>query len=228
MTNRSIFLLLVEDHEMVRSGMVSMLRRVGFTNIEEVGAVAEARAVVESGRQIDLALLDLNLPDSSGTATIDALQKIDPFLPIILITGDIETSTMRYAFERGVLGFVPKTANQKVVLAAIELVLAGGKYIPQEMLAILCGASIESLSDVISKQGDFDSGADNLMTRLTGLTLRQKEICEHLLMGLSNKDIARIMGISPGTVKVHVSAILRVLNVETRAKALWLLTRKSR
>lgn len=217
MVDRSVLLLLIEDHIIVRAGMVAMLRGIGFTNIIEAGTIAEARVVMGNGSQADLALVDLDLPDSSGMATIDILQQIDSALPIMLITAETEPNAMISAFERGVLGFVPKTASPKVMLAAIELVLSGGKYIPQEMLGILVTAPTKQLSDL---------GVDDFKSRFMGLTPRQKEICEHLLMGRSNKEIARTMGISPGTVKIHVSAILRVLNVETRGKALSLLTKK--
>jgi len=133
---------------------------------------------------------------------------------------------MRFAFERGVLGFVPKTASPKVLLAAIELVMCGGKYIPQEMLATMATVSIKQLPDNIVKSHDTDASTDDLWVRFTGLTARQQEVTEHLLMGRSNKEIARIMAISPGTVRIHISAILRVLKVESRTKAVWLLTKK--
>lgn len=227
MKGRSVSLLLVEDHVIVRAGILSMLRSIGFQDIEEAGSVAEARAVLERVNQLDLVLLDLNLPDSSSLMAVDNLQKIDPALPIMLITAEDGADIMQQAFKRGVLGFLPKTASPPVMLAAIELVLSGGKYIPEEMLPNLMHQFGESESRPVPIQEGLGYDGNHISGNLAGLTPRQKEVADHLLKGRSNKEIARIMGISPGTVKIHISAILHVLNVESRTKAVWLMNKEN-
>lgn len=225
MAYKSAYLLIIEDHIIVRKAMVRMLQESGFSNIAEAGSVSEAVLFMQQTEQIDLALVDLNLPDSSGLATIDAIKKIDTGLPILLITGESEISVMKLAFNLGVLGFIPKTVSPQVMLAAIELVLSGGKFIPNEMLATLQKFHQESETNPIthSKPQSYNT---EVKTRLAKLTPRQREVSEHLLMGRSNKEIARIMDISPGTVRIHISTILRTLEVKTRAKAFYFLNSK--
>lgn len=227
MLDKSASLMIIEDHAIVREAMTRMLQESGFTSVMAYGNLSDAILHMKKEERTDLALVDLNLPDSSGLSTIEAIRAVDSGLPILLITAETEINIMKLAFNLGVMGFVPKTVAPPVIMAAIELVLSGGTFIPKEMLVSLHESS-ENAENARKTLSDGQSCDNQIEMRLAQLTPRQKEVSHHLLMGRSNKEIARIMNISPGTVRIHISAILRVLQVRTRAKAFYFLNSKNR
>jgi DNA-binding NarL/FixJ family response regulator len=151
------------------------------------------------GHDFDLVLLDLNLPGASGLSCLHALRKLAPTTPIVVVSAIGDPRVMQETVVAGASAFIPKSAPSKVLIHALQVIIAGGTYLPTEVVAAL---------------RQTDSPASN--GELTG---RQRRVLELLATGLSNKGIAREMKISEITVKAHVSAILRKLGVTNRVQA---------
>ncbi len=151
------------------------------------------------GRNFDLVLLDLNLPGATGLSCLHALRKLAPKVPIVVVSAVGDPRVMQDTVVAGASAFIPKSAPGKVLSHALQVIIAGGTYLPTEAVAAFRHSASASPSG-----------------ELTG---RQRRVLELLATGLSNKGIAREMKISEITVKAHVSAILRKLGVSNRMQA---------
>jgi len=120
-------------------------------------------------------------------------------------------AALEHALDLGAMGFIPKTANTRVLLEALQLVLAGGVYVPSEPLRASAAAPRRA---TVTRPEQL------------GLTLRQADVLKLLVQGKPNKLICRDLKLSEGTVKVHVSAILRALNVRNRTQVVIELARR--
>ena len=201
-------ILLADDHEMVRLAMRHALSSLA-DNIEWLEA-ANADEVDRCLRDDpDLALLDLHMPGSSGAPWIGGLRARFPVLPLIVISAEESPSLVRALIDCGVAGFIPKSDSAAVVLQAVRLVLSGGTYAPLRLLGGLGAAPPGG-------NGDSTLGRD---LPVHGLTQRQLDVLGLLARGLPNKLIARELGLSEGTVKVHLLAIFRALDVRNRTEA---------
>jgi DNA-binding NarL/FixJ family response regulator len=190
-------ILVVDDHPLVRAGVREVLKGLDAdVKVIEAANAALALEQVAANPGLDLALIDLNLPDMNGLELLAKLGARTPDLPVVVLSGAEDPALMRLALERGALGFVPKTALSDIIVPALRLVLSGGVYMPPQMLT---GAS----------------GRPAL-----GITPRQGEVLQLMLDGKSNKEIARALELSEPTVKAHMTAILRAFNVRTRAQAM--------
>ncbi len=211
--------LIADDHRLIIEGVKIKLAEldpaveaVVAMNIEELD-----RAVAEHADQLDLALVDIAMPGTQGHQHITRLRTQAPSLPVIVLSGSEDPELMRSLIDLGVLGFIPKAYSPDVMLSAIRLVLAGGIYIPPLLLANANGHGWQSAEAVGAPQG-FDS-ARSLDGLRTLLTERQIDVMRLLSQGKPNKLIARDLGISEGTVKIHLAAIFRALNVRNRVEA---------
>jgi DNA-binding NarL/FixJ family response regulator len=156
---------------------------------------------------LDLMLLDLNMPDMSGIAALDELGRRHPDIPVVMLSGSEDRPSMRAAFDHGAAGFIPKSALSEVLVSALRLVFAGGIYVPPQLL----DAADPPLRRTAAAAATGDPRLD--------LTDRQQEVLNLLLQGKTNKEICRLLQLAEPTVKVHVSAILRALGVHTRMQA---------
>ncbi|RMH60210.1 MAG: DNA-binding response regulator [Zetaproteobacteria bacterium] len=194
-------ILIVDDHPLFREGIVHLLEDMGMTHeFLQVNSLAEAqRALERHGDGIDLVLLDQELPDGAGLHWLKDIRTQYPTLKVLMISGWTDVLLMRDAMRLGAVGYIPKTTQIGVIYAAIELVLAGGQYFPPELLAqTTAHERVSSVKDT--------------------LTARQRQVLRLIRRGLSNKEIARILGISESTVKAHVTSILRQQGVSSRAR----------
>jgi DNA-binding NarL/FixJ family response regulator len=195
---------LADDHPIVRSALKSALAVLGpGTRFVEAGDAASALALAESRQDIDLMLLDLAMPGSQGTATVRAIRDRVPQLPLCIVSASEDAATVSELLRLGVAGFIPKSDSANVIAGAVRLILDGGTYVPARLAE---GAT----RTVPAASGDHDHPA---------LTQRQAEVLRLLGEGKSNKVIARELGITEGTVKVHLLAVFRVLNVRNRTAA---------
>ena len=130
-------------------------------------------------------------------------------MPVLVLSATHDRATVEHALDLGAMGFIPKTANTRVLLEALQLVLSGGVYVPTE-------------------SGPANGFRARAVTRpeQLGLTLRQADVLKLLVQGKPNKLICRDLQLSEGTVKVHVSAILRALNVRNRTQVVIELARR--
>jgi DNA-binding NarL/FixJ family response regulator len=199
-------ILVVDDHPLVREGLRHVLQAVADdVEVLEAARCTTAFELAAAHRDIDLVLLDINLPDMNGLEALDRLGLRRPEWPVIMLSGIEDRSLMRQCFDRGADGFLPKSSLSEVMLQAVRLVLAGGTYVPPELL----GAMPPPWSAAL----ELD------------LTPRQQEVLQLVVDGLSNKEIARSLNLSEQTVKAHVTTLLRALNVTTRTQAVVAITR---
>lgn len=211
--------LIADDHRLIIEGVKIKLAELDHTveavvamNIEELD-----RAVAEHADQLDLALIDIAMPGTQGHQHIAKLRAQAPSLPVIVLSGSEDPELMRSLLDLGVLGFIPKAYSPDIMLSAIRLVLAGGVYIPPLLLANAQAHGWQPTDASNAPQG-FDS-ARSLDALRTLLTERQIDVMRLLSQGKPNKLIARDLGISEGTVKIHLAAIFRALNVRNRVEA---------
>lgn len=196
--------LVADDHEFIRCGLVSELKEVFQDAIFiEANNAADVLKILESDRDITLAILDLYMPDSNRYELIGTVCKKYPNLIVVVITASEESRDMRAAYDCGASGYIPKTAGKDVVLHAMQLILAGGTYFPKELLL---EPMLHDVTEVQKKVSD--------------LTKRQKEVLKLLLEGNTNKNIANDLNLSENTVKIHVTAILRALGCNRRAQVI--------
>lgn len=212
-------LLVVDDHALVREGLRQVLRQLGgAVTVLEAASGSEALRLASDHPDLDVVLLDLHLPGADGFSILDALRARHPELPVIVLSGSGERSDMLGAIDRGAMGFIPKTAATKVMLGALRLVLSGGVYLPPEVLAgagLHGGLTEMPVAAVPSAAGKRPASPPDL-----GLTERQAQVLARMVEGKSNKVICRELGMAEGTVKIHVTAILRALKVSNRTQAL--------
>jgi len=164
------------------------------------------------------------MPGADGQAHIDEIRRRHPAVPLIVLSGYEDPAIMRSALERGVLGFIPKAYSPEVMLSAVRLVLAGGVYVPPMMLAalppgIVAGVAPQAGAEALVRSGNGGAGSQTLEHLRNVLTERQVEVLQLLSQGKPNKLIGRSLGISEGTVKIHLAAIFRALNVRNRTEA---------
>lgn len=205
-------LLVVEDHALVREGMVLTLRRLDRrVDVLEASAAAEAFALIERHGDLDLILLDLMLPDANGLSLLHTVRGQSPMLPVIVVSALDDASTIRRSIQAGANGFVAKSSTSDVLLDAVRAVLAGGLFVPEGSDA---GGTPIAEPGATGEAKDFD------------LTIAQRRVFNLLVMGLSNREIGQSLGLTEGTVKIHVSKILRVLGVTSRSQAVIVAARR--
>lgn len=151
-----------------------------------------------AAQRFDLALLDLQLPDKPGFVALEQLRREQPELPVVVISGVEDRATVMRALDAGAKAFVPKSADASKTQAAMEALLSGKVYLPENFTEAAAPAEAMPLK----------------------LTERQMDVLALLVAGLPNKLIARRLDIVESTVKIHVSAILRELRVTSRTQAL--------
>lgn len=215
-------ILIADDHRLVIEAVKAKLSELE-ADIEFVLAMSVDELLAGASDDIDLAVIDLNMPGAEGQAHIDEIRRRHPAVPVIVLSGYEDPAVMRSALERGVLGFIPKAYSPEVMLSAVRLVLAGGVYVPPMMLAALppgVVAGIPASASVGAFQPGSAAAASQTLEHLRNvLTERQVEVLQLLSQGKPNKLIGRALGISEGTVKIHLAAIFRALNVRNRTEA---------
>ncbi|HRM68281.1 MAG TPA: response regulator transcription factor [Thauera phenylacetica] len=203
-------ILIVEDHALVREAMAQRLACLEpeLVCLESAGA-DEALALLEAHGDVDLAIVDLMLPGANGFSLLGVLAKRYPDLPAIVVSAMDDDASVRRALSAGASGFVSKASSGEVLALAVREVLDGGMPTPRASPPGRGGRSL--------------SAAERY-----GLTSAQNRVAELLATGGSNREIATKLGLTEGTVKVHVTAIYRALGVSSRSRALVLLSRRNK
>lgn len=204
--------LVVDDHALIRDAMLAVLQAVDSDALVRTAASgAQARALLAEDARTDLVLLDLRLPDADGLALLAEFRAAYPAMAVVLLSGDRDAAIVRRALDGGAAGFIPKTEPREVLVRALSLVLAGGVYVPREAL----GAAPQP-----------STGSDADSPRALGLTDRQIDVLALMMKGQSNKHICRELNLAEPTVKNHVTAILRALQVTSRTEAVLAVTQR--
>ncbi|MEO5770914.1 MAG: response regulator transcription factor, partial [Burkholderiaceae bacterium] len=193
--------LIADDHPMVRDALARIVRQ--FEPQARVEEVADYPALVERVERHapDLLLLDLNMPGMDGLAGLRRLRERFASLSIVVASAQDDPVTIRTVLATGASGFVSKADPPHILINALQLVASGGVYVSARLLGD--GGEIPAALD-----------ADP-----SGLTPRQRDVLDLLLLGHPNKQIARVLGLTEGTVKIHIAAILRTLRVRNRTEA---------
>lgn len=197
----SLRLLLADDHEMARIALKHALAPLA-ERIEWIEAASVEEVMRGAEQQPELALVDFHMPGADGLPWIERMRARHPALPLVVISAEESPEFVRALVDLGVAGFIPKSETAAVVLQAVRLVLFGGTYAPLRFLSHRF------------RQGTAGDAANG-----NGLTPRQLEVLALLARGLPNKSIARELSLSEGTVKVHLLAIFRALDVRNRTEA---------
>jgi DNA-binding NarL/FixJ family response regulator len=222
--------LVIDDHPLILHAIRSLVQQLA-ERVDVVTATTPqaARDALSAGVEFDLALLDLHLGDEDGFAVLEELRPAYPSLPIVVVAAsDCRDDVMR-AIDMGAMGFVPKCTSNETLVSALEMVLSGGIYLPASVMR-----SHSSSRSAAERSGSshFDERFESERAAATvaslDLTPRQKEVLALLLRGQSNKLIARALNLSVETIKDHVAAVLRALNVSSRTQAVVAVSQMSR
>ncbi len=218
--------LLVDDHPLILQALQAVILTLG-DDVTVVGAdsAAQAHAVLAREPAFDLMLLDLSLGDADGFAVLAEMRRDRPELPVVVVSATERSADVIRAIDMGAMGFVPKRAPNRELFDALAMVMAGAVYIPPEMLSLFHSPPSEIdtepavMRPMVAEPVPADAAARGGPLAGVGLTPRQTDVLALLLKGLPNKLIARELNVSVETVKDHVAAVLRALNVSSRTQA---------
>lgn len=198
--------LICDDHAMMREALAGAVS-YGWPQAKVVQVADFPAAWDAAAARHDLILSDLMMPGATPYDGISRLREISPQTPILVITGNEDDDLLVALFDLGIAGFAPKTSGSAVIEAALRLVLAGGRYLPPEMLAL------------VGRRAAPTVAAPSTRPPGARLTDRQTEILRLMASGASNKEIARALDLSPATVKAHAAAAFAGLGVANRTEA---------
>ncbi len=189
--------LLIDDHALFRAGLARILAEA-YPDVAllTAGSLREGLACLAASPP-DLVLLDLSLPDTADQHAVAAVSAVAPEVPVLVISMLDGSETVSAALRHGARGYLHKTEEETVMLGAIALVLAGGRTVP----------------------GWYERPPARVSDAPPPLSPRQRDVLALLERGLSNKEIARSLGIAEATVKIHVHNLLKALGTESRQKA---------
>ena len=201
---RPMRILLADDHPLFVDALQTLIERsIPGSQVAVVTGLDAARRALAGPHHIDLAIIDLHMPDSHGFEGIERALREFPGTPILVISGTATSADVSRAIALGAKGFLPKNLPGKVIEAALQVVVSGGTYVPAEY--------------VRAPQAE-PAGT---------LTPRETQVLTLLAGGQSNKEIGRALALQEITVKLHVRNIFRKLGVRNRVEAANLLARKS-
>lgn len=200
--------LIVDDHPLFREALESAICLVNpQAEILQAASIDDALTVLAARQGIDLILLDLSMPRTTGLSGVLRVRNAFPKIPVVIISGYEDHRIVSGVLALGVSGYIPKSISKRELANSISEVLRGSIYLP------------ETYRDVATERRQKTSDRDLLM-RLRNLTPQQLRVLDLIREGLQNKQISYELGISETTVKVHVSDILRKLKVFSRTKAI--------
>ena len=203
-------ILVVDDHALIREALHGVLRKVTRDAIIlEASNCAQTMEAVASHPDISLILLDLNLPDRDGFSMLAELRERNPAVSVVVLSATQDRANVIKALDIGAMGYIPKSARNEVMLSALQLVFAGGIYIPPEILA----------REHLSHSAPSGGGRAIVSPGDLGLTDRQLDVLALMMQGKNNKSICRTLNLAEPTVKNHVTAILKALKVTNRTEA---------
>jgi DNA-binding NarL/FixJ family response regulator len=207
-------ILVVDDHPLVREAMVQLLMHLGgLVDVLEAPDCAAGLAVARAHPDLDLVLLDLNLPGLRGIAALDQFRQAHPTAPVVVISMFRDRNTVTEVMRHGAVGFIPKSSGRETIVNALRLVLAGSVYVPPE------AALGDAFPHEAPPAGMFANGVQQGTAPGIGLTARQGQVLALVMKGRANKEICRELGLAERTVKAHLTAVLNTLKVTSRTQA---------
>lgn len=206
MRTTPVRIVVIDDHTLFRRGLIALLaREPGFAVVAEAADGFDGIKAVAAS-QPDVVLLDLNMPGISGLEAISAIRKEAPATQIVMLTVSEDTEDLLAALRGGASGYLLKNIDSEFLVAAIRRAADGDSVISPDMT----GKLVEQV------RSNGKPAPEDV------LSVREREILEHIARGMSNKEIARALDVAESTVKIHVQHILRKLNLASRVQAaLW-------
>lgn len=201
--------LLIDDHTLFRAGLEDLLTRRGIRVVAAVGSGDEG-LIAATNLSPDIVLLDMRMPQMDGLSVLRQLRKNTPALRVVMLTTSSNENDLVEALRSGARGYLLKDIEPDELVVALREIVAGKTVVAPELAPVLAR---------VVQGGDARSNENKIANPFSELTPREYEILTLLAEGQSNKVIARNLGISDGTVKLHVKAILRKLNVSSRITA---------
>lgn len=205
-------ILIGDDHVLFREGLRRLLEQLRenatfaeASNFDELLDMAASK-----DEAYDLVLTDLRMPGWPGFSGIGMLRERQPNAKVVVVSASEAQADVREALENGAAGYIPKSSSVKIMLSALDLIFSGGVYVPATVLR-------EGNEPDQRGAGGVIPPTDPQLEQL--LTQRQREVLDRLREGKSNKQIAHELGLSEGTVKIHMTAIFKSLGVRNRTQA---------
>lgn len=204
--------LIIDDHALIREGIALMVKTIRPEAGIWLAHSYLAGMEIADREPIDFVFLDLQLPDESGFIALERIKQHHELVSVVVVSAHEDRATIMRALDMGATAFLPKSAHSERMKSVVQDLFDGRVHLPDSLLGT------ESLPGA---GRHLDAEAEDW-----NLTERQKEVLALLVLGLSNKMIARKLNIVESTVKIHVSAILRELKVATRTQALLAVARQ--
>lgn len=204
---------MIDDHAMVRDGTRMLLEKAGVDcELVEAGSWREAERAFDTQAEFDWVILDLGLPDVAGARALELVKK--KHVPVLVVSASEDRALVLDCINRGAAGFVGKSANGDALVEALRCTFAGGVYLP---------AGLFGRPPQPTVTPEFVTTARRAELARLSLTPRQIEVLELMVQGLSNRAIAARLKLAEATVKSHVAASLRALNVRNRTQAVFVI-----
>lgn len=200
--------LIADDHPLFREALEGSIKPFfKDVNIVHADSVPSTLKALKAHPEIDLVLLDLNMPGSDNYYGLTSVIERSPDIPVVVVSANDSDQAVSVAMHFGAKGFIPKSYNSRKIAHGIMSVLQGGRFIPEKFIDIIDGQSPDMLTSI---------------QRVKELTPKQLKVLQCLKEGLSNKEIADKLFVTEATVKAHVSAIFKKFNVTSRTQVVLL------
>lgn len=207
--------LIADDHELFLQGLEFILhKQYPDSEIVLTNSYTGIFEIIAKQKDFDLIITDLAMPGANWLEAVSRIHSVCQEVPIIIISAVFDPEILQKTYDIGVAGYVSKAFPNSIILSAINLVLAGGMYIPPELLQMNLKNRTLPIHELIA---DLDAGPKPAKENI--LTPRQTDVVKCLAEGLSNKQIAYRLGLSEGTVKIHITLLMRALEVSNRVQA---------
>ena len=219
--------LLVDDHPLILQALGTVIQGMGSdVTVVTANSAAAARATLAADSDFDLLLLDLALGDADGHQVLVEFRAAYPAIPVVIVSATDRHSEVIRCVDAGAMGFVPKKASTAVLHEALKTVMGGGIFVPTQIAGLTTNDpepaeadTVPSVLRVVRDASGHEAPERKVDLASLGLTPRQSDVMALLLQGKPNKLIARELNLSVETVKDHVAAVLRALNVSSRTQA---------
>ncbi|MGL6261263.1 response regulator [Vibrio sp. WXL103] len=198
-------IIIADDHPLFRNALFQSIHMaIGGVTLLEADSLDALLSVLDKESEPDLLLLDLKMPGANGMSGLIQLRAEYPELPIVVVSASEEPAVVTQVKSHGAYGFIPKSSDMRTLVAALNQVLAGEPYFPAELITNAAACA-------------------DLAEKIATLTPQQYKVLGMLSDGLLNKQIAYELNVSEATIKAHMTAIFRKLEVKNRTQAVILL-----
>ena len=206
----------MDDHASFLEPLAFMFEQEpDFAVVAQAGSLTEARRALEKlSESVDVAVVDVNLPDGEGTELLGDLHALNPRCAVLILSGTIERERLARAVEQGASGLLHKSTRIRDVITAARRVAAGELLLSPE--------EVREMLDLAGRRREQDREARLLLGQITQ---REREVLQAFAEGLSDPEIAARLYVSPGTVRTHMANVLAKLEVDSRLQALLLAAR---